>query len=157
MVRVLILICFTLLIMHLHTSGDISKYINMKYSYLSLSAGIALAVLTVVQIFILIKEDSQTADCSHDHCDHNHSKEDKWYKKLIVYPIFAFPIITGLFFPVATLDSNIVKAKGFHLPIYNEGKGDPFAQQQFLRLDTSVYYGKEAYQELINKDKKKLI
>lgn len=157
MIRGLILNCFAYLIFHLHTSGDISKYINMKYSYLSLSAGIALALLSLVQIVILLKEDSKNTDCTHDHCDHNHSKEDKWYKKLIVYPIFAFPIITGLFLPVATLDSNIVHAKGFHFPIYNEGKGDPYAQQQFLRPDTSVYYGEEAYQELINEDKKKLI
>jgi putative membrane protein len=157
MIRGLILIFFTYLIMHLHTSGDISKYINMKYAYLSLSAGFALAVLTIVQIVILLKEDKKETECNHDHCDHHHSKEDKWYKKLFIYPIFAFPIITGLFLPVATLDSNIVKAKGFHFPIYNEGKGDPYAQQQFLRPDTSVYYGKEAYQELINNDKKKLI
>lgn len=157
MIRGLILICFTFFILHLHSSGDISKYINMKYSYLSLSAGIALALLSIVQIIIILKEEQNHHDCDHDHCSHHHSKEDKWYKKLIIYPIFAFPIISGLFFPVATLDSNIVKAKGFHFPIYNEGKGDPYAQQQFLRPDTSVYFGEEAYAELINKDKKNLI
>jgi putative membrane protein len=157
MIRGLILIFFSYFIIHLHTSGNISKYINMKYSYLSLSAGIALAILAIVQIFILLKEDKMTNDCDHEHCDHHHSKEDKWYKKVIIYPIFLFPIISGLFFPIATLDSNIVRAKGFHFPVYNEGEGDPFAQQQFLRPDTSVYYVDEAYSELINEDKQKLL
>jgi putative membrane protein len=157
MIRGLILIFFSYFIIHLHTSGNISKYINMKYSYLSLSAGIALAILAIVQIFILLKEEKITNDCDHEHCDHHHSKEDRWYKKLFIYPIFLFPIISGLFFPIATLDSNIVRAKGFHFPVYNEGKGDPYAQQQFLRPDTSVYYGVEAYSELINEDKQKLL
>jgi putative membrane protein len=157
MIRGLILIFFSYFIIHLHTSGNISKYINMKYSYLSLSAGIALAILAIVQIFILLKEEKITNDCDHEHCDHQHSKEDRWYKKLFIYPIFLFPIISGLFFPIATLDSNIVRAKGFHFPVYNEGKGDPYAQQQFLRPDTSVYYGVEAYSELINEDKQKLL
>lgn len=157
MIRSLILIGFTYLIFQLHLSGDISKYINMKYSYLSATAGYALLVLTIVQILLLNKDHSKDAGCEHDHCGHNHSKEDKWYKKLLVYPIFAFPIISGLFFPIATLDSNIVKAKGFHFPIYDEGKGDPFMQQQFLRPDTSVYYGKDEYDARMKTEKKKYI
>jgi putative membrane protein len=193
MVRSLILIGFTYLLFHLHLTGDISKYINMKYSYLSASAGYALLVLTIVQILMISKEntrksnnhqcncnhnqecgcehdnghsnhsigcngDHRTDDCHHSNeCGCGHSKEDVWYKKLIVYPIFLFPIISGLFFPIATLDSNIVKAKGFHFPIYDEGNGDPFYRQQFLRPDTSVYYGKEDYAALMDKEKKKYI
>jgi len=159
MIRSLILIGFTYLIFHLHITGDINKYINMKYSYLSASAGYALLVLTIIQILKLNKEADESHDehCDHDHCGHNHSKEDKWYKKLLIYPIFAFPIISGLFFPIATLDSNIVKAKGFHFPIYDESKGDSFMQQQFLRPDTSVYYGKDDYDALMNKEKKKYV
>ncbi|WP_144548048.1 TIGR03943 family putative permease subunit [Bacillus sp. X1(2014)] len=157
MIRSLILIGFTYLIFQMHLTGDINKYINMKYSYLSATAGYALLVLTIVQICMLSKSESKEASCDHDHCGHNHSKENKWYKKLFIYPIFAFPIISGLFFPIATLDSNIVKAKGFHFPIYDEGKGDSFMQQQFLRPDTSVYYGKEDYDMLMNKEKKKYV
>ncbi|CAH2713615.1 Putative two-component membrane permease complex subunit SMU_746c [Neobacillus rhizosphaerae] len=157
MIRSLILIGFTYLLFHLHLSGDINKYINMKYSYLSAAAGYGLLVLTIVQILMLNKEQSKDLDCDHEHCGHNHAKEDKWYKKLFIYPIFAFPIISGLFFPIATLDSNIVKAKGFHFPIYDEGKGDSFMQQQFLRPDTSVYYGKDDYDALMKKEKKKYV
>lgn len=152
MVRSLILIGFTYLLFHLHLSGDISKYINMKYSYLSASAGYALLVLTIVQIFMVAKDSSTESECGHEQC-HHHIKEDKWYKKLIIYPIFLVPILTGLFLPIATLDSTIVKAKGFHFPIYDEGKGDPFMKQQFLRPDTSVYYGKEDYNAFMKKEK----
>ncbi|NHC41263.1 TIGR03943 family protein [Bacillus sp. MM2020_1] len=157
MIRSLILIGFTYLIFQMHLTGDINKYINMKYSYLSATAGYALLVLTIVQIFMLSKGEPKETSCDHDHCGHNHAKEDKWYKKVLIYPIFAFPIISGLFFPIATLDSNIVKAKGFHFPIYDEGKGDSFMQQQFLRPDTSVYYGKEDYDVLMKKEKKKYV
>jgi putative membrane protein len=155
MFRGLTLIGFIYLLFSLHLTGDISKYINMQYSYLSVMAGYALLILAIVHLVMMIKDNPQKSDC--DHHDHHHSKEDKWYKKLVVYPIFFFPIISGLFLPIATLDSNIVKAKGFHFPIYDEGKGDPFMQQQFLRPDTSVYYGKEAYDSLINNEKKKYV
>lgn len=154
MIRSLILIGFTYFLFQLHLSGDISKYINMRYSYLSAAAGYALLILTIVQIVMLAREGS---DNHEDHSDHHHSREDKWYKKLIVYPIFFFPIISGLFFPIATLDSNIVKAKGFHFPIYDESKGDPFMSQQFLRPDTSVYYGKADYDALMDKEKKQYV
>ncbi|EAE0123197.1 DUF1980 domain-containing protein, partial [Listeria monocytogenes] len=38
MFRVFILFGFGFYLMQLHISGDISKYINMKYAYLSFSA-----------------------------------------------------------------------------------------------------------------------
>ncbi len=155
MIRSLILIGFTYFLFNLHLTGDISKYINMRYSYLSAAAGYALLVLTIVQIFTLGKDKSKDDESDHDHSGHHHSKEDKWYKKFIIYLIFLFPIISGLFFPIATLDSNIVKAKGFHFPIYDTQ--DPFFQQEFLRPDSSVYYGKEGYDAIKEKDKKKYI
>ncbi|MDN4073804.1 TIGR03943 family putative permease subunit [Fictibacillus terranigra] len=153
MIRGYLLMGFTFLIMQLHASGNISKYINMKYSYLSFSVMFALALLTIVQFRNAVKNDGKTDSC--DCCDHSHSVEDTWYKKLFVYSIFAFPVITGIFLPVATMDSNIVKAKGFHFPVNQESKGDPYAQNQFLRPDTSVYYGKDAYDKLMRKEKKK--
>ncbi|WP_026676181.1 TIGR03943 family putative permease subunit [Fictibacillus gelatini] len=161
MIRAYILMGFTFFLMHLHTSGNISKYINMKYSYLSLSAMVAAGALTVVQFIIVAKEDKEGGQhghgCSHHDCGHHHSKEDTWYKKLFVYAIMIYPIVSGIFFPIATLNSNIVKAKGFHFPTYNEGKGDPYAKPQFLRPDTSGYFGKEAYADLMNKEKKAYI
>ncbi|XJZ28069.1 TIGR03943 family putative permease subunit [Bacillota bacterium Lsc_1132] len=157
MIRSFILIGFTYLLFQLHLSGDISKYINMKYSYLSAAAGYALLVLTIAQFFIMAKKDKEKGhSCNQDCCcDHNHANEGKWYQKLFIYTLFAFPVISGLFLPIATLDSNIVKTKGFHFPIYDAGKGD--IQQQFLRPDTSIYYDKNVYADLMNKEKKQYV
>ena len=67
----------------MHITGDINKYINMQYSYLAASAGYGLLVLTIIQNLKPNKEadDTHNEQCDHDHCGHNHSKEDKWYKK----------------------------------------------------------------------------
>ncbi|MGG5253392.1 TIGR03943 family putative permease subunit [Neobacillus sp. SM06] len=157
MIRSLILLGFTYLLFQLHLSGDISKYINMKYSYLSAAAGYALLVLTIVQFFIMAKKDKEKGHvCDQDCCcGHSHEHESKWYQKLFLYPLFAFPIVSGLFLPIATLDSSIVKTKGFHFPMYDAGKGD--IQQQFLRPDTSIYYDKNVYDDLMNKEKKQYV
>ena len=63
-------------------------------------------------------------------------------EKAFSYTLFCFPIVSGLFFPIATLDSDIVKAKGFHFPVAQAESTDPFMRRQFLRPDTSIYYGK---------------
>lgn len=154
MIRFIILMGFTYYIAHLHTSGSMSKYINMKYSYLSLGAMALLGILTIIQFINWSNDEEDDSSCSDSHCGHDHSQsEKKWYKKLFIYAIFILPLITGFFFPIATLDSSIVKAKGFHFPVY-DGPKDPYGQQQFLRPDTSVYYGKEGYRELMEKEKK---
>ena len=71
--------------------------------------------------------------------------------------MFCFPIISGLFFPIATLDSDIVKAKGFHFPVAQAESKDPFMTRQFLRPDTSIYYGKEGYRGVMEKGKKEFV
>ena len=71
--------------------------------------------------------------------------------------MFCFPIVSGLFFPIATLDSDIVKAKGFHFPVAQAESKDPFMTRQFLRPDTSIYYGKEGYRGVMEKGKKEFV
>lgn len=71
--------------------------------------------------------------------------------------MFCFPIVSGLFFPIATLDSDIVKAKGFHFPVAQAESTDPFMRRQFLRPDTSIYYGKEGYRGVMEKGKKEFV
>jgi putative membrane protein len=154
MLRVLILIGLTYLFMHLHASGDISKYINMKYSYISYSAIYILAIFTFISIYFYMKEDQHDHDQCGDDCGHSH-EENTWWKKAITYGVFIFPILTGLFLPVATLDSNIVEKKGFYFPVYADS--DPSSQHQFLQPNTSVYYGQDAYDELMAKSLKKLL
>ncbi|MDC2867688.1 TIGR03943 family putative permease subunit [Bacillus sp. BP-3] len=159
MFRAYILLGFTILLAQLHISGDITKYINMKYAYLSKTAAIILGFLTVIQMIIVFQKEHVKHDhecgCNASHCGHDHSKdENTWWKRTIAYTLFCFPIISGLFFPIATLDSDIVKAKGFHFPVAQPESKDPFMSRQFLKPDTSIYYAQEGYRELMEKEKK---
>ncbi|MCP8968900.1 TIGR03943 family putative permease subunit [Ectobacillus ponti] len=159
MARAYILLGFTFLLVQLHISGDITKYINMRYAYLSKSAAVLLVLLTVVQVISSFRQERghahHTHDCD-DHCGHHHEEERGWKRKL-TFALFVFPIFTGLCLPVAVLDSDIVKAKGFHFPVAEPGNQDPFMQRQFLKPDTSIYYGEEGYRELIEKEKKQFL
>lgn len=124
----------------------------MKYSYLSYTAMWILGILTIVQAYYSLKEaDSQacTSETCCDH-DHDHEKNKPMYKRIAIYAIFVFPLISGIFFPIATLDSNIVKSKGFSFKALETN--DKYAQTQYLKPDTSVYYGKEGYDELMDEE-----
>ena len=61
MFRAYILLGFTILIAQLHISGNITKYINMKYAYLSTTAAIILGFLTIVQIIIVFQKSTKRA------------------------------------------------------------------------------------------------
>ncbi|TXK89628.1 DUF1980 domain-containing protein, partial [Parageobacillus sp. SY1] len=62
MIRMYILLGFSFLFFHLHITGEISKYINMRYSYISFSAIFVFAFLTIVQLFFASREGK------HEHC-----------------------------------------------------------------------------------------
>lgn len=156
MLRILVLIGLTYLFMHLHASGNISKYINMKYSYISESAIYIFIFFTLICIYFYVKKDNSHnhAHCGPD-CGHNHDNEDNtWWKKGFTFLVLILPVATGLFLPTATLDSNIVAKKGLFFSAYKEG--DAYSQRQFLQPDTTSYYGKSDYSELMDKGVKKL-
>lgn len=158
MFRIYNLLLFTYFFFHLHASGNIAKYINMKYAYLSYSAIFIFALLTIVQVYDYFKGGGEAAGelcCDHDHSD---EKDKPFYQRWFFYGVFAFPLAAGLFFPIATLDSTIVKSKGFSFkPIEQIEAADHYAQTQYLKPDTSVYYGKEGYDELMEKELSKYI
>ncbi|MFI8493097.1 TIGR03943 family putative permease subunit [Peribacillus butanolivorans] len=154
MVRLFILLGLTFLFMHLHASGNISKYINMEYSYVSQIAIYILAIFTLMGSYLYLKEGNQE-ECEECHRGHDHSHENKVWKKILTYSLFLIPIFTGLFLPVATMDSNIVEKKGFHFPVYDDT--DEYSQHQFLQPDTSLYYGKDDYLTLMDQSLKSLV
>ncbi|MFF2290568.1 TIGR03943 family putative permease subunit [Peribacillus butanolivorans] len=154
MVRLFILLGLTFLFMHLHASGNISKYINMEYSYVSQIAIYILAIFTLMGSYLYLKEGDQE-ECEECHQGHDHSHENKVWKKILTYSLFLIPIFTGLFLPVATMDSNIVEKKGFHFPVYDDT--DEYSQHQFLQPDTSLYYGKDDYLTLMDQSLKSLV
>jgi putative membrane protein len=90
----------------------------------------------------------------HDHAhEHSHASPIRW-KRIVGYLILAFPIFTGIFLPVQTLDSSFVKAKGFSFP----GMDDSFSDtknpgnHQFLKPDSSIFYSKDSYNKIKDKE-----
>ncbi|ULT55079.1 TIGR03943 family protein [Neobacillus drentensis] len=165
MFKVLILILTTNLFFMLHTTGNISKYINMKYSFLSESMIVILFILTVVEGIKLWssgekKEKEHDCDCSHDHHDHVHGKKKpsagKKIKKLLAYSLVLIPAISGVVLPVATLDSQLVNAKGFSFPTLEDG-GDQYGTHQVLNPDMSKFMNQSDFTDLVRKESKSYI
>ncbi|WP_026692350.1 TIGR03943 family putative permease subunit [Peribacillus kribbensis] len=177
MTRVFILIGFAFIFMHLHATGHISKYINMRYANISLFAMFVLFFLTLYQWYLTSKKDKdgeegyvhcQCGDPNHSHGhhhehdhqhdhDHDHGHdhshgEKTWYGKLWSTVLMVFPIFSVLFIPIATLNSNAIEAKGFNFPILQDK--DPSSIHQFLAPNTSYYYGSEDYAARMNKSLK---
>jgi len=55
--RMFILGGFAFMFLHLHLSGDLNKYINTKYSYLSISAVVLLVLLLIFEIIRVFLQD----------------------------------------------------------------------------------------------------
>jgi putative membrane protein len=107
--KALILAAFALVILKLHMSGDITKFINPKYSMLSQIAAVIFLFLTIIQIV----RSFEKHDHSHEHCDCTHDHEHtSMGKKWINYSIIIFPLITAFFFSPVVLDSSIAAKKG---------------------------------------------
>ncbi|MEK0315862.1 TIGR03943 family putative permease subunit [Cohnella sp. 56] len=185
MIRFAILFGLAFMFLLLHRTGDLNKYINMKYAYLSVSAIVLLGLLSLYQ-FIKVysaerkaeeeraeEEHAHGHDCDHadhnhdhahahdhahdhdhtqghDHFGHHHGGGSRWRRGL-TYLVLAVPIFTGIFLPVATLDSSFVKAKGFSFPELDQRRKDA-GYHQFLKPDTSVFYSAENYDKVKQKD-----
>ncbi|WP_219837375.1 TIGR03943 family putative permease subunit [Paenibacillus sp. R14(2021)] len=197
MIRLYLLAGFACLFLMMNMNGNLNKYINTKYAYLSQSAIVLLGVLFVFEfVRLYVKEqeankrkaaalaaageqaalhghhesdgrhgrhDVEAHDHNlghnhhhghdhhhhhdhshnHDHLGHSHEQPIRW-KRYVGYAILIFPLVTGFFLPVQTLDSSFVKAKGFSFPDFNVSPDNP-GFHQFLKPDTSVFYGKQGY------------
>lgn len=156
MLRFIVLFGFAYFFMKLHATGDISKYINMKYAYLSFSMIFAMGFLCLYQLVKWVRAGNEAHD-HHHAAYHGHSHEtdeNTWYKKMFTYGMILIPVVTGIFLPVATLNSTVVKAKGFHFSMIDNDK-DQYANHQILRPNSSLYYDKDQYTEMESSDLKK--
>lgn len=190
MIRFYILFGFALMFSLIHFEGQLNKYINTRYAYLSVSAIFLLLLLSAIEVVRMyrieqaekrMQEAKEAHNHEHDH-EHNHDHEyehnhdhghahehhghrhdhdhfghshesSSGWKRAVGYVILSFPIITGIFLPVQTLDSSFVKAKGFSFPSMNDSMSDKNpGQHQFLKPDSSVFYGKEGYENVKNKE-----
>ncbi|MDG0812571.1 DUF1980 domain-containing protein [Cohnella rhizosphaerae] len=196
MIRFAILFGLAFMFLLLHRTGDLDKYINMRYAYLSVSAIVLLALLSLYQFVVAYRAEKRAEEMAaqdakatmsadpadgaqsghahpeagarhqrehahrHDHAHahahdheghsgHSHIGRTKW-RRGFTYGVLAVPIFTGIFLPVATLDSSFVKAKGFSFPELDQRRKDA-GYHQFLRPDTSVFYSAENYDKVKQK------
>ncbi|MFC7687223.1 TIGR03943 family putative permease subunit [Ureibacillus sp. GCM10028918] len=112
--KALLLGLFTLFLANLHITGDITKYINPKYDFMSKMAAICFFVLLLIQVTRIWQEKHTHHVCSH-RCNPDHGNSHWSLRRVVSYSIIAFPIITGFMIPPATLDSSIAANKGFLL------------------------------------------
>jgi putative membrane protein len=192
MTRFYILFGFAVMFGLIRFQGQLNKYINIKYAYLSTSAIVILLLLSLVEVVRMYrleqaekkrllaaeKQQSHEYEDDHDHSHehtydhkhgnavplahaHQHTHDDHGHShgsssklnRTIGYLILSFPIFTGIFLPVQTLDSSFVKAKGFSFPsMENSISANNPGQHQFLKPDSSVFYGQEGYEKVKNKE-----
>jgi putative membrane protein len=184
-IRFYILFGFAFMFILIHSQGQLNKYINTKYAYLSIIAIVILLLLSLIEVVRMYRleqeekkrelaadqqqeqqeqhghehEHAHAHEHGHGHGDelghdhgHSHGSSSKW-KRAIGYIILSFPIFTGIFLPVQTLDSSFVKAKGFSFHSMDTSLSDKNpGQHQFLKPDSSVFYGAEGYEEVKNKE-----
>lgn len=154
MLRFLILSGYFELMMYLQVSGKLDQYINVHYRYLAILSMILSALLALVQLYLWVKNgkaEEETHEHDHDH-DHGLSKP---YQRGIAYVLLALPVIVGTLFPIVSLDTTIVEAKGFNFPVSKESVGDPEMQTQYLKPDTSIYFNKSDYLDQMSELKEK--
>lgn len=112
--KAILLGLFTLFFTNLHITGDITKYINPKYDFMSKIAAVFFLVLFLIQLSRIWQKKHIHHVCSHG-CSHDHGNDYWSLKRVVGYSIVAFPIITGFTLSPATLDSSIAANKGFLL------------------------------------------
>ncbi|MDE3838887.1 TIGR03943 family protein [Bacillus methanolicus] len=123
-IRAFILFTFSALILKLHFTGDMTKFINPKYENLSQAAAVIFLLLFMVQltrVWTLTKEEHHCHDgheCSH----HDHGDSPFSFKKAISYFIIVFPLLTGIFLPAKALDASIANKKGAMISLSNQAK-----------------------------------
>lgn len=105
---------FTVFFVNLHLTGDIAKYINPKYDFMSKLTVVIFFILFMIQLPRIFQKKQThhhicSVNCSHSH-DHGYGHWN--FAKIIGFTIVAFPLITGFTIPPATLDSSIAANKG---------------------------------------------
>jgi putative membrane protein len=130
----------------------------MKYSFLSYSMIYIMLLLTIaegIRWYTSDKKRQKEVECHDCHHLHEHEKKrptfGKKLKRFVSYTMVLLPALTGVLLPVATLDSQLVDAKGFQFPSLEDGS-DRYGMHQILNPDMSQFMGKDAFLNLVNKE-----
>lgn len=123
-IKAVMLGLFVLFFLQLHSTGDILKYVNPKYDYISKIAAGIFALLFLIQLFRIFQKKHRhhycSSGCRHDH---NHDNGDFSLARVISYSIIALPIVTGFTMEPVTLNASIAANKGsFFTQISQENK-----------------------------------
>ncbi|MBW8348346.1 TIGR03943 family protein [Bacillus sp. IITD106] len=107
--RGIILIGFFLLLFKLIVTGNIQSFIAPKmvpFSYFSIAV---LLILGVIQIWRSGSKNKEELYCN---CGFDHHQNGSPLQSILIYSIFLLPVLTGLLFPITTLDSSVAAKRG---------------------------------------------
>jgi putative membrane protein len=114
--RAVILAAFAIFFIELTITGEITKYINPKYDFMSKITASVFILFFFVQISrVWEKEEDSHVHCTSS-CTHDHGYVGSLSKKLISYGILILPLFTGFTFAPTVLGSSIASNKGSVLP-----------------------------------------
>ncbi|EGW36626.1 TIGR03943 family protein [Desulfosporosinus sp. OT] len=97
LVQGLILICFSLMVVHLIQNGTIVLYISSKVIWLSKFSAILLVIIAIAKLVPIHHNHSVAHNCcGHDHaCDSGHHNHSHKTNELLQIAIFVIPLILG--------------------------------------------------------------
>lgn len=137
LLKVLLLGLFTLFFVNLQITGDISKYINPKYSFMSKLTAMIFLILFFIQLFRIFEKKHIHHVCS-TNCSHDHGNNRWKLSKILGFAVIAFPIITGFTIPPAILDSSIAANKGSVLTQMSSGQREQSSIGEYLESSDSL-------------------
>lgn len=145
-------------------SGDILKYVNPKYNFLSQTAAYLFLFLFFIQCTrIWVRKNKHGEHCYYG-CSHDHGDSYSPVKKRIAYSILTFPLLTGFFLPAKLMDASMASKKGIILNgtvgLQKEAESETgtipslYDQEEKVTIDHEVVVDqkevkKEAYDEKI--------
>ncbi|MBS4198349.1 TIGR03943 family protein [Bacillus sp. FJAT-49732] len=127
--RGIILIGFFLVIFKLLITGNIQHFIAPKmvpFSYFSIAV---LFILGVIQIWRSGSKNKEELYCN---CGFDHNQNGSPFQTFLIYSIFILPVLTGLLFPINTLDSAVAAKRGIK---YGSGL---YTQPPDINTDSSL-------------------
>ncbi|MBH5319183.1 TIGR03943 family protein [Paenibacillus sp. GSMTC-2017] len=109
LIRGTILTGFSLLILYLFHTGEISLYIAPRMELLVKLSALGLYAAAAYQFYAALQKrvHKHTADCG---CSHHPSPSK--FKNTVIYCLFLFPLLIGFIFPTGTLGSSLAAKKG---------------------------------------------
>ncbi|TKC20174.1 TIGR03943 family protein [Robertmurraya kyonggiensis] len=136
--KAILLMAFDLFFIKLHTTGDISKYINPKYENMSFVAIWIFTLLFLIQLFRIWENNRNEHAYCPPGCNHDHGDSASVPRKLVNYSIILFPLVTGFALSPSVLDASIAANKGTVLPQSNSNSYEEELMEYEFGYDEEV-------------------